>query len=163
MALENLGMVATRQGDYSTARNYQEECMAMCRQLGDTNNLAHVLVSTGVRAVEEGDYNEARRLFMESLPLLRQLGYRRLMARCFEGIATMYAGSGRPSEAARLWGAAAAIREAVQLPLPVHARARHEERVSTARSQADPAVFEAAWAEGREMTLEQALDHALSQ
>jgi hypothetical protein len=68
---------------------------------------------------------------------------------------------GREMEAARLWGAAVALRASIGIVLPVLGRARFEERVAAARARSDAAAFEAAWAEGQAMPPEEALVYAL--
>ena len=65
--------------------------------------------------------------------------------------------------AARLFGAAEALRETLGAPrLAIYARAPPA-RVASLRSQLDEPACAAAWAEGRAMTLEQALAYALEQ
>jgi predicted ATPase/DNA-binding CsgD family transcriptional regulator len=59
--------------------------------------------------------------------------------------------------AARLWGAAESLREATGVPLPPVYRADYELWVAAARAQSGEQAFAAAWAEGRKMTPEQAL------
>lgn len=59
--------------------------------------------------------------------------------------------------AARLWGAAGALREALGTPLPPVARADYERAVAAARTTSGERAFAVAWAQGRSMTPEQAL------
>jgi hypothetical protein len=68
---------------------------------------------------------------------------------------------GLPLEAAKLWGRAAAIRDEMDLPLPIPSRVRYEASVKAARSQTDPALFDIAWSEGRTMPVEEAIKFAL--
>jgi hypothetical protein len=60
-------------------------------------------------------------------------------------------------------GAAEALRETIGLPLAPVDRAAYERNVAAVRAQFDAASFAAAWAEGRAMTLEQAIAYALSE
>ncbi len=69
---------------------------------------------------------------------------------------------GQALDAARLLGAAEELREALGAPRPPNEREEQEQRVTRARSGAEPEEFEKAWAEGRSMTLDQALEFALS-
>lgn len=162
LALDNLGMVATNQEDYAAAREYQEECLAICRALGHKNNLAHVLVNTAGRMVEEGDYTQGRKLYAEALPLLRELGYQRVIAKCFQGMAAMCYKQDRHIEAARLWGVAEGLRQAIDHPMGKMGRALYERRVASAREQVGSTAFESAWVEGRAMPLEEAVGYALA-
>ncbi len=63
--------------------------------------------------------------------------------------------------AARLSGAAEALREALGTPVPPVNRAEYERNVRAMRAQIDEKAFAAAWAEGRAMTLQQATAYAL--
>ena len=79
------------------------------------------------------------------------------MAADLEGVAEVAAAQKHPLWAARLWGAAAALRETLGAPIPLIDRAAYQAAVAAARTQLCPDRFDAAWAEGRRMTLEQVL------
>ena len=63
--------------------------------------------------------------------------------------------------AARLFGAAEAIRERLAFPIMSPERRSYEHGLATLRAHLDDASLVAAWAEGRVMTLEQAIAYAL--
>ena len=65
-----------------------------------------------------------------------------------------------PERAARLWGAAEALRQSIAARTAPAARATRERLMAAAREQLGEAAFAAAWAEGQEMTMEQALAEA---
>jgi hypothetical protein len=67
----------------------------------------------------------------------------------------------RKQRAARLFGAAAALREAIGAPLPPVEHAAYDRSVAALRAALPEAAFAAAWAEGRRMTVDQAIDTAL--
>jgi DNA-binding CsgD family transcriptional regulator len=78
-----------------------------------------------------------------------------------EGMACV-AGAGRVAErAARLFGAAEALREATGSQLPTTDRAVQEAYLAAARSRVGEGVWIAAWEEGRFTAFEEALDYAL--
>ena len=58
--------------------------------------------------------------------------------------------------AARLWGAAEVLRQAMGTPLPPVYRAHYEQAVASARKNLTEKAFAASWAQGRAMTPEQA-------
>ena len=60
-----------------------------------------------------------------------------------------------------LWGAAKALRLEIGSPLSQADQARHDQDVADARQAASEGAFAAAWAEGRAMTTEQAIEYAL--
>jgi len=63
-------------------------------------------------------------------------------------------------QAARLWGAAACLRESIGRNLPPFGREAYAHDVSEVRAALGDAVFEAAWKAGRSMPLEQAFIEA---
>jgi hypothetical protein len=68
-----------------------------------------------------------------------------------------------PLQAARLGGAAEALREALSMPLAVDARTAHEQMMGSLRAALGEAAFAAAWAEGRALPLEEAVALALEE
>jgi DNA-binding NarL/FixJ family response regulator len=79
------------------------------------------------------------------------------IASCLEGLAGVVVAEGEPVWAARLWGAAETLRETVGAPIPPVERTDYERAVAVAHAKLGEQAFSAAWAEGRAMTLEQAL------
>jgi DNA-binding NarL/FixJ family response regulator len=81
-------------------------------------------------------------------------------------LASVAAWRGQPARAARLWGASEALREASgSVADSPFARFRydHEGLLAAARATLGEPAFEEAWAEGRAMAPEQAVDYALSE
>jgi predicted ATPase/class 3 adenylate cyclase len=74
------GELASRHGDYASAKAFSEASLALWRELGDRVGIAYALNNLGVVAGETGDSARARALGEESLALLRALGDRRGLA-----------------------------------------------------------------------------------
>jgi hypothetical protein len=68
---------------------------------------------------------------------------------------------GSMENAARMWGAAEKLREAVGMPLPPYLRIQFERDLPTLRSRVGEETWAAAWEEGRAMTTEEAVRCAL--
>ncbi len=100
----------------------------------------------------------------EGLPLARRTKDKLGSAYYLLGLGGVAAEQGLPVRAARLWGAAEAMREVIGITLSYFdlAHSGYEARLAAARSQLDEAAWEAAWAEGRAMSTEQAIEYALS-
>ncbi len=78
------------------------------------------------------------------------------------GLAGVAARRGDIERVARLFGAAEALGEAASAtPSFPPARALYEQDLASVRQELDTKRFAAAWAEGRAMTLEQAIAYAL--
>jgi hypothetical protein len=109
---------------------------------------------------ELGAADEAARLFAEALAICRQLGEHRVMLRCLEGVAIVAGDRGDGGGAALLWGAAAALREAIGMPVPPSERLAQEVARRRARTHIEAAAWATAWATGQGLTLAEALAEA---
>jgi predicted ATPase/class 3 adenylate cyclase len=156
-ALINLSTTACDQGDFASARARCEEVLPIYQELGDRGGIALVLRNRGRVAQAEGNLPEGRSLLEESLRIRREMEDRDGLAELLESFAHLLAAEARPPDAARLWGAAEALREQLDAQL---APAR-DVWAAAVRTVLGEQAFEAAWLEGRRLTLEQAIDLAL--
>jgi tetratricopeptide (TPR) repeat protein len=162
--LGSLGQMAREQGDYAQALLLGEESLALFRELNDRIGLACALCELGHVALACGNYAQAATRFSESLTLFgRVLGVKKGSADCLRGLARSAAAHARPDRAARLFGAVEAQPELLRMPLPSTDHGSYERSVDLVHAQLDEATFAAAWAEGRAMSLEQAIDYALGE
>jgi predicted ATPase/DNA-binding winged helix-turn-helix (wHTH) protein len=159
--LDNKGLVARSQGDDAAADSLFEVSLAIRRELGDKWAIGASLVNLGIEAGDAGDTTRARSLLEESVALWRELGDRRGAARCLDAFAEIWGVQGESERAARLLGVAEALREAVHSSIPLPERARHDRCVAAMRAALGEEALACAWAEGRAMTLEQAVACAL--
>jgi hypothetical protein len=147
--------MAHDQGDDAQAQIFYEESLALRRTLDDKSGIANVLVNLGEVAHSQGKSAKAITNYVESLTLRAELGDKEGIAYCLEGLAEVAGARGQPKRAARLWGAAAALREAIGAPIPPAERPHYDRNMAAARAQFDAAAFDTAFAAGRSMTLEQ--------
>jgi tetratricopeptide (TPR) repeat protein len=151
------GMVAFHEGDLALARQLFKQSLALFREMQHQHGTTEMLASLARVAMRQGDYVTARTFYEESLALARKASDKLSIAADLEGVAEVVAAQGQPLWAARLWGTAAALREALGAPIPLIDRACYEAAVAVARTQLCPDCFDAAWAQGRSMALEQVL------
>ena len=79
---------------------------------------------------------------------------------CLAGLAGVLGMTGKPQQAARLFGAAELFIESVGSMEPADQK-DFDHYLAIVREQLDEALFEKLWAEGRSMTMEQAIEFAL--
>ena len=156
-ALGHLGEVFHQQGDAVKARLLVEESVTLSREIGHGRSTAESLVVLGRMEALAGDYAAARACYEESLAIGREVGDNLSIGFSLEELAAVVAVQEDPAWAARLWGAAEALREAMGTPIPPVYRTDHDRSVAAARAQLGEKVFAAAWAQGRLMSPEQAL------
>jgi predicted ATPase/DNA-binding SARP family transcriptional activator len=162
LALLNLGNLVESQADLASAETYFQESLALYRELGDPATASYPLFGLGEVAYRRGDHATARRLFCESLRLRFETGEKRPIARNLEGVAQVDRAEGQSERAARLFGAAEALRESLGAPLMPQYLPEYKREVAALRATLGEAKFEKAWAEGRALSLDQAVAFALA-
>jgi tetratricopeptide (TPR) repeat protein len=155
------GLLAHYEGDTERAAALLEETIALARKSQYQPDLARSLTALGRVMRARGDAVQARALLKEGLSLYQQLNHKHGIATALEGLAGL-AVAEIAERAARLFGVAEAIRETIGAPLPLVDRPAYESNLTTARAQLAEAVFAQAWAEGRAMSVEQAITYALA-
>jgi predicted ATPase/DNA-binding CsgD family transcriptional regulator len=158
-----LGAVARHEKDYERSVGLCEESLELFRELEDTRGISRCINGLGTVALEYGDQERAAALLEEALWLLWGLKEKTGISFSLLGLAGVASSWGEPTRAARLWAAAEVLREDIGLALGHYERSRYgyEGRLAAARSQLEETAWEAAWAEGRAMSLEQAVEYAL--
>ena len=155
--------MAQVRGDYERGLAYGEEALSIYRKMGDSFMIAQILSRLGWVAAINGDHEVAARFIGEGLPLAQELESGLLSAMCWEGLAVVSGAKAEGTRAARLYGATEALRLAIGAPLSPADQPELERHLATARATLDAASWEAAWADGRAMTPEQAAEYALSE
>ena len=157
-ALGLLGLIRLEQGELEAARPLLEDGLATGKQMGMETDTMHLRLGLARLLAAQGDAAAARRLYHEGLTLLFECHvYRESIAASLEGLAALEAAQGAPRQAVWLWGAAHALREAIGAPMHPVSRAGYEHALAHARAQLGEQTFHTLWAEGRNMTPEQAL------
>ena len=154
MLLTNLGDVADVEGDRERAQALYQESLALRRQLGEKVGIGYSLMRLSNMALQQGDIRGAYHHYAESLQLFDELGDREHLVYCLEAIAEVAAREGSVETAARLWGAASALREAMGTPLPPNKEAELRLQQEAAQDQIDTDRWWKAWAAGQALPLE---------
>ncbi|MFN8500096.1 MAG: tetratricopeptide repeat protein [Anaerolineae bacterium] len=161
--LSTLGDVARCRGDYERAGALYHESLALLREHNITGEIAAVLHNLGYVALAQADRAQARALFAESLALQREQGNTPGIAECLAGYAALAGADGQVERAARLFGAVEAWRARENARMWPAERIEVGRHVAALQEHADANVLTQAWAEGRTMTLEQAVAYALEE
>jgi tetratricopeptide (TPR) repeat protein len=160
--LNNLSVVAREQEQTQRMLEYAEAAASLSRQVGDHEATALALVTLGIAARQRADLVASSALVKQSLRLFADLGHRRGIAECMELLAGLAYASGRPEQAARLFGAAETLAETVGLVPLAGDRFDYDQNVGAVRAELPEAVLALRWDEGRAMSLESALQAALN-
>jgi len=106
-----LGLTAMRAGDLDAAEHAFTECLELARGLGEKVYVAAALCALGEIALSQDMAEVAAERLLEALSLYRELGDERVCAECVHALGGVAAAVSRPLDAARLFGAAEAMRE----------------------------------------------------
>jgi non-specific serine/threonine protein kinase len=154
----HLGVVAYGVGDLVAAQALGEEARAGAREHGLADvartaalHLAHVACARGDLAAAAdwfGDGLRPRSMWERGVA-----GESESWARTAAGVAALAAACGEYARAARLFGAAEALREEIGFALALPERATYERAIADARAGLGASTFAAAWSEGRSLPL----------
>jgi non-specific serine/threonine protein kinase len=161
-SLHNLGLVERAQGDNVSARPLLEESLAIWRALGHRQGIAQPLRELGRLALSEGDYVRAQQQFEQSLTLDREVSNLIGCSHALIELGRLAQARGAWERAARLFGAAEGMRDLLRAPVHPVERPRYDQSVAALLPELGEESFSAAWAEGRLMTMEQAVAYALA-
>jgi tetratricopeptide (TPR) repeat protein len=175
--LRSLGRLACLQGNYAAARALFEEALAgaTTQNRDDVSHLAnvgHALMGLGDVACGEGDLTEARAAYRESIAAWQQwvwtdalpkFGPRVRIACCLDGLAAVAAKEGQTARAAQWLSAAAALRESLDVHLPLPDAREWERWVERVRAALGEEAFEAAWEQGRRISFDEAVASAIAE
>jgi predicted ATPase len=163
-ALIGLGQVTLIRGDFGRAMELLGESEAVAREREDAFTLAVNLNTQATITQLQGDDARTAELLRESVGLLAALRDTWSLVYGVFGRAGVAARQGNAKRAARLFGAAEALREKTSaVPAFPATQTLYEQDLANARAQLDTETFEAAWAEGRAMTLEEVVAEALAE
>ncbi|MFN8540403.1 MAG: LuxR C-terminal-related transcriptional regulator [Thermomicrobiales bacterium] len=161
-ALTTLAIPVLEQGDSARAHRLCAEAVQIRQALGDRGGMAHTRAILGRIALYDGDPASALAQFTESLLLRRDLGDNGGIAVALEGLAGVANALHNPGDAARLAGAADAIRAQVGIPLPSSDQPFYRRIVAEIRQGLTEAAYAAAWTAGQALPPDRAITLALS-
>ena len=168
-ALSGLGELAVRQGQYEHAQRFLEESLALRRAHGDLWGTGTSLGSLGWAALRQGDYARMRAVLKESIAVRLDIGDRSGIAWCLEKLAegALFESRARSSRdglarAARILGAAAAIRAPLGSVIDPADEPEHERNRAALREALGEADFQTAWAAGEALAA-QGLEMAVAE
>ena len=160
-ALNTLAICCYYRGDHAAARPYLEEGVVLFQELGELWGVSLLTWCLGNVARRAGRYEEAWTLNQQSMTVQPPCNNRQGMPPMLESFAYLAVEEKQPQRAARLLAAAGKLREIdgnFRQPLVA---AEYEEYLGTLRTMLDATEFEAAWEEGRAMTIEEVVASAL--
>jgi DNA-binding CsgD family transcriptional regulator len=161
IAVFNIGEAWHQLGDFSLAKKHYTEALPTFRQVGDRRSIAFTLKNLGELARDEGNAEEAIQLLREALGLFKEIGDQGSFADSLIAIA-------EAPDPARFGREAVAVIAAAETAMrshgiPAHLETpRHSRRLQDFRAKIGSPVFDKAFAEGRNWSIERAYDVTLT-
>jgi tetratricopeptide (TPR) repeat protein len=160
--LHNLSMISQEQSELSQAEALLNESLALFQDINDTRNIAATQVRLGYIMYEFEKVEQSEDYLRKGLSTMKDLGQRNDIIECLEGFAGVAALLKHPSRGARLLAAAQAQREVIGIPIAHYQQDLYQRIVESVKNQLDPQALELYRAEGRGMSLEDAVEYALN-
>jgi non-specific serine/threonine protein kinase len=156
------GELARLQSEYETAGEFYEESLALSRELGDRFGISKSLHNLAYVVQHQGDYQRAAMLFKEDLITSQEVGDKVSTALAVAGLAGIAGLTKEPKRAARLFGAVQTALATLGIILDAIDRSDLDRDIQMVKTQLDPTEFATLWEEGCTMSLERAIEYALS-
>jgi tetratricopeptide (TPR) repeat protein len=157
-----LACVYYRLGQLDRAQALIEESQVIKGPEKDWSEIRLALLVRGDLARVRGDTATAAEFYVRSLKVVVKYHLLWDAAERLEAIAKLASANQKAQRAARLFGAAAALRDQNSTPVPLVEQADYDTALVLARGQLEAPDFQEAWDEGRQMGWEQAAAYALS-
>ena len=158
----NLGEMMQKAGNLAEAQALFEENLESDEILGDEWGTAVSRLNLGILAIEQRDLTRSVTLLLEALRAFVRLGDEDASAECLDSLAGAAGARGEWVRAATLFGAAEAAREKLGIPIRPVDRDRYERFVAASQRGPGEKAWAAAWSAGRDISLQQATEYALS-
>jgi hypothetical protein len=158
-----MARLALYKDNFQEAREHANRMLALHEEMGDqlsitshNSEVAHVLRGSGI-------IEEALGLYKATIQEWREFGHRGAVAHQLECLAFIAKAKEQGERAVRLMGAAEALREVSRSPMTPNEHMLYDREVAELRAGLDEPVFAALWAEGRTMTMDQAIAYAVDE
>ena len=158
--LYNLGHMRANQGKTALAVSLFDEALGLFREFGDRRHEGTALHSLGNAAMVMKEPGRAVSLFSEAHALFVEVGDADGIADSLSAFGQLAAGEGRAELALRLFAASSVLRE--EIGSVEHRPERSNQAIAHARAALGKETAEAAWASGRALTPQAAIDEALA-
>jgi predicted ATPase/tetratricopeptide (TPR) repeat protein len=151
-------------GDHNQMWALHEQSRKLFEQVGDQSAIADMLKDHGAAIMMTCDFDRAIKHLRESIEISYKLRHKQFFTTCLCWLSLAFGLRGKPDpqqasiQSAKLDGAATALMEALDLDFWTRTHPFVSLLQQQIRSQVDEQVWQAAWEEGRSLTIEQIID-----
>ncbi len=159
--LLSIGMTESAHGNYLAAKQIFEDGRNIFKRIRNIGFQRIMQSELGHIARHTGNLGEAKAIYQGTIRAWRESGNRGAIANQLECFGFLAITGEEPQRAIKLFSTAQALREKAQSPRTEQEQIEYDQSVAQLRAMLPETEFNALWAEGRAMTMEQAIQFAL--
>jgi predicted ATPase/DNA-binding SARP family transcriptional activator len=162
-AVSALSIAVAYQDNFPRARQLLEDHLRLLDDLDDVSTSAWFHFALGSFKVLQGELDQAADHLKNSLLLYRQINHFHFIGNCLIACGALANGRKQFLRAAQIFGAREAMHDSIGTNLDPGLKRLYIFQVDQTRAMLNESDFASAWDEGREMTMEQAIEYALNE
>jgi tetratricopeptide (TPR) repeat protein len=162
IALRGRAALMFDKGERGSARALYEQSVPLFRETCDTRGLAQTLLGLGRSALHDGAASYAREIFVDALACWKEVDVVGGVIRCLVGLASVAAVAAHRECALRLYAATDSLAMQHGVSLSGADAAYRAGSLADIRQSVGHSRFEAVWSAGATMTLDEAIESALT-
>ena len=151
------------QRDFEKSREKYKIAMQTMQELGSTRNVIMIKSDLAHLLRYEGKYVEAIPAYHETIKEWQRMGHRAAIAHQLESLAFIAKAMEQTERTALLFGSAEALRQKIEIDMTPQEREEYDKEVADLKANMNEKEFTSLWAEGRSMTMDEAIELALSE
>ncbi|MEO8209431.1 MAG: tetratricopeptide repeat protein, partial [bacterium] len=144
------------------AQKFYEESLCLWRELSDKLGIVMCLNNLGILASQQENYEQTKKLYEESLILGREIGDKIGIVQSLIGFSEVLCDGNHLSRSVILLGAVETALKSIGLILQTKMLKFHKQIVNVLHEKLSNEQFEKYFEEGKKLTLDQAVEQALS-
>ena len=146
---------------FDIAREKLNLAMEAMQEIGSTRTINMIKSDLAHALRLEGNYHQALPAYEETIREWQRMGHRAAVAHQLECMAFILKALEQTEKAIKLLGAAESLRQKVEIEMTVVERAEYDKEIADLKANTDEKAFASLWAEGRFMTMGEAIDLAM--
>jgi len=162
-AYEILGKIAERARDFDRARRHLQESARLYEEIGASFNV--ILEKSNLAHLERrlGNHEQALEYYRQTIVVFKDIGQLGAVSHQLECFGFIAQAQGDYDRALTLFGAANALREKYRTPMTPDEQRYFDEKLTGLRAKLTQDAFDALWAQGRAMALDEAVEYAVGE
>jgi predicted ATPase/DNA-binding SARP family transcriptional activator len=156
----DLGHIARAFQEYDRAEAYLDHSLALCYEIGLDEPVNRTRCARGFIALHRCDQKAAESFFKETLQKAQEMKFKDVIVLCIAGLAGLSLLKGNQETAIRLFAACNAHWDPNQDIMAPYKVVDIDPFIERCRRETEPSIFDQAWAEGSDLSIDQAVQIA---